>query len=42
MVEAIRKEFAHLGLTFAIGGMISFDVFPNGQSVRQHVKTMSY
>lgn len=30
MVEALRKEFADFGLTFSIGGQISFDVFPNG------------
>ncbi|CCF57356.1 hypothetical protein KAFR_0C03640 [Kazachstania africana CBS 2517] len=29
-VEALRKEFAHLSLTFSIGGQISFDVFPTG------------
>lgn len=29
-VEALRKEFAHLALTFSIGGQISFDVFPTG------------
>jgi len=29
-VEALRKEFAHLPLTFSIGGQISFDVFPTG------------
>lgn len=27
----MRKEFAHLGLTFAIGGQISFDAFPHGE-----------
>ncbi|KAF7509074.1 Phosphomannomutase [Endocarpon pusillum] len=30
MVEALRKEFPDLGLTFSIGGQISFDVFPQG------------
>ncbi len=30
MVEAMRKEFADLTLTFSIGGQISFDVFPLG------------
>ena len=34
MLDAMRKEFEHLKLTFSIGGMISFDVFPNGQSTR--------
>lgn len=29
-VEALRKEFSHLALTFSIGGQISFDVFPTG------------
>jgi phosphomannomutase len=30
MVDAMRKEFADLGLTYSIGGQISFDVFPVG------------
>mmetsp|Transcript_26159 Transcript_26159/g.43644 ORF Transcript_26159/g.43644 Transcript_26159/m.43644 type:complete len:250 (+) Transcript_26159:59-808(+) len=30
MVEAMRKEFSDLKLTFSIGGQISFDVFPVG------------
>ncbi|KAG8525407.1 Phosphomannomutase 1 [Bacidia gigantensis] len=30
MVEAVRKEFPDFGLTFSIGGQISFDVFPTG------------
>ncbi|PWN39169.1 eukaryotic phosphomannomutase [Ceraceosorus guamensis] len=29
-VEVLQKEFADYGLTFAIGGQISFDIFPNG------------
>jgi phosphomannomutase len=29
-VDALRKEFPDLGLTFSIGGQISFDVFPTG------------
>ncbi|KAL2180387.1 eukaryotic phosphomannomutase [Thermothelomyces heterothallicus CBS 202.75] len=29
-VEKLRERFGHLGLTFSIGGQISFDVFPNG------------
>jgi phosphomannomutase len=29
-VEALKKEFPHLGLTYSIGGQISFDVFPTG------------
>ncbi|MCJ1329135.1 Phosphomannomutase [Thelotrema lepadinum] len=30
MVEALRKEFPDIGLTFSIGGQISFDAFPTG------------
>lgn len=30
MVEAMRKEFADLDLTYSIGGQISFDCFPAG------------
>jgi phosphomannomutase len=30
MVEAMRKDFAGLNLTYSIGGQISFDVFPQG------------
>lgn len=30
MVETLRKEFGDLGLTYSIGGQISFDVFPIG------------
>ncbi|KAF3934021.1 Phosphomannomutase [Dactylella cylindrospora] len=29
-VAVLREKFAHLGLTFSIGGQISFDVFPKG------------
>lgn len=29
-VETLREKFGHLGLTFSIGGQISFDVFPKG------------
>lgn len=29
-VETLRTEFADLGLTYSIGGQISFDVFPTG------------
>ncbi|KAJ4297171.1 Phosphomannomutase 1 [Collariella sp. IMI 366227] len=29
-VEKLRERFGHLGLTFSIGGQISFDVFPTG------------
>lgn len=40
-VEALKKEFSHLDLTFSIGGQISFDVFPTGWDKTyclQHVK----
>lgn len=30
MVETLRKEFPDLGLTYSIGGQVSFDVFPKG------------
>lgn len=30
MVSVLREKFAHLNLTFSIGGQISFDVFPHG------------
>ena len=30
MVEAMKKEFADLNLTFSIGGQISMDIFPQG------------
>ncbi|KAM0256681.1 hypothetical protein ACHAQJ_004835 [Trichoderma viride] len=29
-VTALKERFGNLGLTFSIGGQISFDVFPNG------------
>ncbi|EXF76904.1 phosphomannomutase [Colletotrichum fioriniae PJ7] len=29
-VAKLREKFGHLGLTFSIGGQISFDVFPTG------------
>ena len=29
-VNALKEKFPDYGLTFAIGGQISFDVFPNG------------
>ncbi|KAG8833155.1 Phosphomannomutase [Serendipita sp. 399] len=29
-VKVLKEKFADYGLTFAIGGQISFDVFPNG------------
>lgn len=30
MVEALKKEFSDIDLTFSIGGQISIDAFPNG------------
>ncbi|KAJ4956550.1 hypothetical protein NE237_013333 [Protea cynaroides] len=30
MISVLRVKFAHLNLTYSIGGQISFDVFPNG------------
>lgn len=30
MVAVLRERFAHLNLTYSIGGQISFDVFPQG------------
>ena len=29
-MKVLQEKFADYGLTFAIGGQISFDVFPNG------------
>ena len=29
-VETLKQKFGHLGLTYSIGGQISFDVFPQG------------
>lgn len=33
-VEALREVFRDYGLTFSIGGQISFDIFPNGWDKR--------
>lgn len=30
MIEALKKEFANLGMTYSVGGQISFDAFPRG------------
>lgn len=30
MIEALKKEFADVDLTYSIGGQISIDAFPNG------------
>jgi len=40
-VKVLQEKFADYGLTFAIGGQISFDVFPNGWNktyALQHVE----
>lgn len=29
-MEVLRETFAHLDLTYSVGGQISFDVFPRG------------
>ena len=29
-VRVLQEKFANLGLTYSIGGQISFDVFPQG------------
>ena len=29
-VKVLREKFSDYGLTFSIGGQLSFDVFPNG------------
>ena len=33
-VEVLKKEFQDLGLSYSIGGQISFDVFPAGWDKR--------
>lgn len=30
MINALKKEFSNVDLTYSIGGQISFDVFPKG------------
>ena len=30
MVKALQERFPDLGMTYSIGGQISFDVFPTG------------
>lgn len=30
LVEVLQEKFADYGLTYSIGGQISFDIFPNG------------
>lgn len=39
-VDALRERFAHLDLTFSIGGQISFDVFPRVRAVCLSVATI--
>ena len=29
-MKVLKEKFADYGLTFSIGGQISFDIFPNG------------
>ncbi|KAI8993509.1 eukaryotic phosphomannomutase [Pilobolus umbonatus] len=44
-VEALKKEFSHLAITFSIGGQISFDVFPTGWDKTyclRHVKEQGF
>lgn len=48
-VEALKAKFADYGLTYSIGGQISFDVFPTGwdktyclQHVEQEFKTIHF
>ncbi|XP_065160037.1 phosphomannomutase 2 [Atheta coriaria] len=40
MIEAIEKEFPGIGLTYSIGGQISFDVFPHGWDKRYCLKLL--
>lgn len=30
MIEALKERFPDAGLTYSIGGQLSFDIFPNG------------
>ena len=41
-VEALKKEFPDLGLTYSIGGQISFDVFPTGWDKTYCLKHVSH
>jgi len=44
-VKALQEEFPSYGLTFAIGGQISFDVFPTGWDktyALQHVENEGF
>ncbi len=42
MIEALKKEFSHLDMTYSIGGQLSFDVFPNGQLFLPYLLPGSY
>lgn len=45
LVDALKKEFADYGLTYSIGGQISFDVFPTGWDktyALQHVEDENF
>nr|XP_039270588.1 phosphomannomutase 2-like [Styela clava] len=41
-VETLRKEFKGKGMTFSIGGQISFDVFPDGWDKRYCLKHIEH
>jgi phosphomannomutase len=41
MVEAMKKEFSDLNLTYSIGGQISFDCFPTGWDKTYCLKFLS-
>ncbi|GJN90401.1 hypothetical protein Rhopal_003412-T1 [Rhodotorula paludigena] len=40
-VDALKKEFADYGLTYSIGGQISFDVFPDGWDKRKGLERIA-
>ncbi|GAA5833025.1 hypothetical protein JCM11251_006483 [Rhodosporidiobolus azoricus] len=45
MIAALKKEFPDWGLTYSIGGQISFDVFPNGWDktyALRHIKSEGF
>jgi len=45
MIEALKIEFPDIGLTYSIGGQISFDVFPTGWDKTyclQHLETEGF
>lgn len=45
MIETLKLEFPNIGLTYSIGGQISFDVFPNGWDKTyclQHLENEGY